>query len=138
MYLHRDPTEVIASTGSLCATLRSARSDSVDKSEIGRFCLSQVAGILDDWPASRAILAGRPVLDIRYPDLVRDPVPVARRACEFAGASVTVDDEGRMRAYLDANPRDRHGNHEYGTDECGIDAESVDERFSDYRREYEL
>lgn len=138
IYLHRDPKEVISSTGSLCATLRSARSDAVDKREIGHFCLQQIARILDDWPALRALLAGSPVIDIRYRDLLTDPLGAARRACTFAGAPATLDDENRMLEYLDANPQGLHGDHKYSTDEFGIDADTIDEKFAGYRREYAL
>jgi hypothetical protein len=139
VYLHRDPKTVVASSASLCAELRGARSPTVDKSEIGRFWLDQVGQVLDDWKRFVARhLTDRPVLHIRYPDLIRDPIGTARSVCEFAGMPMTSTAESRMHGYLRANPQGRHGRHEYRVEEYDLAAPDVDDRFSYYRSEYEF
>ena len=43
-------------------------------------------------------------------------------------------DEARaaMQAHLDANPKGKHGTHQYDLDSFGLDAARVRERFADY------
>ncbi len=139
VYLHRDPVSVIASTCSLSAELRSARSDEVDRREVGSFWLEQVAPVLDRMDAVRAThLADKPVLDVRYPDLVRDPMGTVERICDFIGVPMGEEVAGRMRRYLADNGQHRHGVHRYTTEEFGLSAEDIEDRFVDYRRAYDL
>jgi hypothetical protein len=139
VHLHRDPAAVIASTCSLCAELRGARCESVDRTEIGPFWMERAARVLDDDRAIReSHLAGRPVLDVRYPDLVLDPIATAARVCEFIGVPMTEAVAARMSRYLADNGQHRHGVHRYTPEEFGISRGDIDDRFAGYRTAYDL
>jgi Sulfotransferase family len=138
IYLHRDPTSVVASTCSLSAELRSARCDTVDRKEIGPFWLEQCAPVFEEPDAVRAPIMDSPVIDVRYPDLVCDPIGTAARICDFIGVPMTDEAAGAMRRYLTDNVQHKHGVHRYTAEEFGICAAEMDERFAQYRRTYDL
>lgn len=137
VHLHRGPLEVVLSTCSLCEVLRTARSSPVDLAEIGREWLAQVArGIERMRAARRDALAGAPVLDLGYREVVADPIGSVRRICELAEVELSEEAERRMRAYLEDNPQHKHGVHRYSAEQFGLDAEDVTGRFEGYREEY--
>ncbi len=55
---------------------------------------------------------------------------------ERIGAELTVDARERMRAYLDARPRERHGRHEYTFADTGLDLAQTRARFAEYQSCY--
>lgn len=137
VHVHRDPAVTVPSTCSLCAAIRVARSGTVDTDEIGRQWLERVQTALEAVPKVRATaLADVPVLDVRYADLVADPLGTLGRICDFAGVPLTVRAEDRMRRYLIDNPADRHGRHRYAAADFGLDETELRRRFADYRDRY--
>jgi hypothetical protein len=134
--MHRTPTETVPSMCSLCTTMRGARTDHVDRHEIGRQWLDRIGTAIDDLPlARRAIPAGQ-LLDVRYADLVRDPVATAARVCDFAGVPLTGAAAAAMHRYLSDNPPGRYGAHRYRAGDFGLDTADLDRRFSAYREEF--
>jgi Sulfotransferase family len=134
--LHRSPTETVPSTCSLCAAIRGARSDRVDHAEIGRYWLARIeAGLAANAEARSRVPAGQ-LLDVRYADLVADPVGTAARVCDFAGAPLTGEAEAAMRRYLDGNGQTRHGVHRYRPEDFGLDLADLDRRFAGYRDQF--
>jgi Sulfotransferase family len=135
--LHRDPIAAVSSACSLTAVVRAARSAEVDRAEIGRYWTERAVAALA--PARRARdVHGLPVLDLRYDDLVRDPLAAVASVCEFAGIRWTGAAEGRIRRFLERNPQGRHGRHRYAPEEFGVSRAELEERLGDYRKEFGL
>src|SRR5919204_3167536 len=135
--LHRDPVVAVSSACSLTAVVRSARSVEVDRAEIGRYWTERAVAALA--PAHRARdVHGLPVLDLRYDDLVRDPLAAVASVCEFAGIRWTGAAEKRIRRFLERNPQGRHGRHRYAPEEFGVGRAELEERLGDYRKEFGL
>jgi hypothetical protein len=136
--LHRDPAATVASVCSLTATIRRARSDRVDTGEIGDFWHRRTVAALPRLLAPGPdAFGGLPVLDVRYPDLARDPVGVVRRVCEFAGAGFGPDAERRVRRAATTAGRDTGGHH-YRAADFGIDPARATRVFAAYRAAYQL
>jgi hypothetical protein len=57
---------------------------------------------------------------------------------ERTGASFTPEAEARMRAYLDARPRERHGRHDYEFADTGLDLAETRARFAAYQSRYDV
>jgi hypothetical protein len=128
--LHRDPAQTVPSACRLTRTIRAARSQHVDVAEIGRYWLARTAASVE-----RTMTAGAPlpILDVRYPDLVRDPMAVAARVCAFAGVPVDDSAAARMAEYVRANPAGRHGTTAYRAETFHLDPAELDRRFAAYR-----
>ena len=135
--LHRDPVAAITSACSLTAVVRSARSAEVDRAEIGRYWTERAEAAIG--PARRSgDVHGLPVLDVRYDDVVGDPLAAVASVCEFAGIRWTGAAEKRVRRFLERNPKGRHGRHRYTPEEFDVSRAELEERLGDYRKEFEL
>jgi LPS sulfotransferase NodH len=136
--LHRDPVAAVASACSLTAVVRSARSDDVDRAEIGRYWIERAVAALGSARRRDGDVEGLPVLDLRYDDLVGDPLATVASVCEFAGIRWTGAAERRVRRFLERNPKGRHGRHRYAPEEFGVSRAEFEERLGDYRKEFGL
>jgi hypothetical protein len=137
---HRAPLEVVASLASLTAVLRGTFSDDVDPVAVGAEMTGRWSEAL--FGALRARDAGRVpaerVVDVLYPELMRDPIGVVDRIYRSFSLELTTEAEARMRAFLAANPKDKSGRHRYTLEEFGLDARRETERFADYTRRFGL
>jgi hypothetical protein len=136
--LHRDPAQAVPSGCSMVTAIRRARSERVDLAEIGRFWLGRIdeaTALLQRQGPDAA--SGLPVLDIRYPDLMRDPVGTAARVCDFAQAEMTAQAADRMRDWV-ARSRSAPARHQYAAEDFGLDAGELRLRFRRYRDQYDL
>lgn len=132
--LHRSPRDCLASLCSLTAVVRGARAAHVDKVEIGRYWLARAGRALP--PARHP--AGLEILDLRYQDLVTDPMSTAARVCDFAGIPTSPYARSRLRRFVQRNPQGRHGAHRYSLAEYGLDPADLDRRFATYRTQFDL
>jgi Sulfotransferase family len=135
---HRDPLKVVASLSSLVATLRGMASDAIDRAGIGaewtvRLAdgLARATAVRDRWPAS----APAP-FDVQFAELLRDEIGMVRRIYAHVGRSLSAEAERRMRAFLAANPRDKHGAHRYTLADAGLDAAAERARYAAYQQRF--
>jgi hypothetical protein len=136
---HRDPLTVLASVASLTLVLQGAFTDHLDMDEIG-------AEVADRWSTGleRALHARRDprvdarFVDVRYQDLVDDPLAIVRRIYDRFDMTLSADAESRMRRFLDHHPKDRHGAHQYSLGAFGLDAGDLRPRFKSYCERFGL
>lgn len=135
--LHREPVATITSACSLTAAIRSARSQVIGHAEIGRYWLRRAVTALDPGlvPAKDG---GVRTLDVRYPDLVRDPIGTVAAICDWAGLPLTAVADRRMRRFLADDPSRQHGAHRYAPEDFGLRRAEVDGLFEEYRKEFRL
>jgi hypothetical protein len=131
---HRDPLRVVGSLASLMATLRRMRSDRVDRLGLAAGIAVGFAHLLDGVMAARAAgrVPGERITDVRYTDLVADPIDTVRRL--YAGWGLVLDAtvERRMRAHLDAARHDARPTHAYRFEDTGLDVAEQRARFEVY------
>jgi hypothetical protein len=77
-----------------------------------------------------------PIYDLRYKDLVGNPVTAVRGIYERFGWDFTPQPEAGIRAWLAANPADKHGKHHYRLEDFGLTENSVRDVYADYIQEY--
>jgi hypothetical protein len=133
VHTHRDPTTVMASVCSLMHALRSAVSGGVDPHEVGREQLDAWAWGLERTLSVRGALPDDRVVDVRFEDTLGDPVGTVRSVYEHLGLPLTGEVERGVRAYLAANPRDKHGRHTYRLEDYGLTEADCDAAFAAYR-----
>lgn len=134
---HRDPLTVMASVASILFATAWVRSDAVDpEAVLGWFTGETCAHLLGN--AMRVRDAGREAqfADVLYADLVRDPIAAIARVYERFGLAFSAEAASRMRAYLAAKPKGRHGAHRYEFEHTGFDRVAERERFAAYQRRY--
>lgn len=140
IFTHRDPAKTIPSLASLVYTVRGIVSDSVDPKQIGPEQLDWWARALDHAMDVRARHADKAAqfMDIQFDEVIADPVAAVRRAYDHFEMPWSLRSEERMRAFLAANPRGKHGAHRYSLDDFGLELGAIRERFADYCRRYDV
>lgn len=137
VHMHRDPLATVPSTCSLCVAVRVARTDHVDRVEIGRQWLDRIAAVTPNLDPARRPGAADQILDVRYPDLMADPLGAMARICDFAGTPMTEVARQRMSHYLAHNTAKR-GVHRYQPADFGLEPAELTRRFADYRAQFLL
>jgi hypothetical protein len=135
---HRDPLRVVASLASLIATLRSLASDEIDAHAIGAEWTELLARGLEHTMAVRSAASLDPsrVLDVQFADFIRDEIGAVRRLYEHFAWSFTPEAEARMRRFLAANPKDKHGAHRYTLGASGLDPAAERRRYAAYQERF--
>ena len=138
IFTHREPLEVAASLASLTTVLRRTFSDTVDPVAVGGEMTERWAdGIYRAMRERDAGVAPRDhFFDVRYAELMRDPIGTVRRIYAHYQLPFTPAAEERMRRFLGDNPKDKHGRHDYTLAEFGLDRDRESERYHPYRERF--
>lgn len=133
--LHRTPVVAVPSICSLTAVVRSARSDDVDRNEIGSYWLERVTVAVEG--LEEPVAVKEPPLDIRYADLVADPLGTVERICDRVGVPMTAEARERMTAYLGRPGHAGRGN-AYTAEDFGLSNARLERHFTKYITAYGL
>jgi hypothetical protein len=135
---HRDPLRVIASFANLVTSLKYMGSDVADyESEVQQFAFGYAylcQNLTDERKAGK--LPEDQIIDLRYADLMADPVAAVRGIYERWQIPFGDALAKRIRAHLDARPKDRHGAHDYSFADTGLDLEKERLRYADYQQHF--
>ena len=137
---HREPLEVLPSEASLHTVLRQTFSDAVDPAAVGREVTELTADELHVGLTARdqGCVPPERFLDVRYRDLVRDPIGTVRTVYAHFDIPLTTMAETHMLRYLADSPKDKHGAHTYSLAQFGLDSDEERERYRDYRERFLL
>lgn len=133
---HRDPVTVIASISRLLQMLRSPVTKDTDLRRLGREMLHLWNDGQVKMMAYRAEYPELRVHDIRYKDLVADPIGTVRGIYDFADLAFTAKAENGIRHWLADNPAGKHGKHRYALEDYGVTEDEVREVYADYIATY--
>lgn len=139
---HRDPVQTVPSYCSMMASLYHMVS-TVPEAEIARFWKNRLKELIDRFMKTRAdTLAREPgstrFIDVRFTDVMADPIAQGRRVLEQAGARVTPETTATMEEWLEENRRDARAPHKYSLEEFGLDRKNLEALFADYRQQFIL
>ena len=130
---HRDPLKVIPSVCSLAAGFRSIVSDPIDRNKLGADFVEAMAVGPNRTMKVRETADPARFFDVRYENLIADPIGTVREVCGHFGYDFSPSHEGRARRYLADNPQHKHGVHRYSLSDFGLDADTVNAHFAPYR-----
>jgi hypothetical protein len=135
---HRDPLKVIASLASLVTVLRSMASDQIDPVAIGAEWTVRLAGGLQKASEMRdqRLRDSTQIFDVHFTELMRGEIAMVRRIYEHFGIELTREAETRMRRFLAANPKDKHGAHRYTLAQSGLDPVVERRRYASYQERF--
>jgi hypothetical protein len=137
---HRDPLQVLGSLANLMASLRFLRGEGVDYATLVGMMAFGHAFLAERVMKERdaGTLPEEQILDVRYCDLVADPVGTLRRIGEWSGAPLGGEAQAAVQRWIDARPKDRHGAHEYSFADTGLDLATERSRHLEYQRRYDV
>jgi hypothetical protein len=137
---HRDPLRIIASLGSLVATLRSLASDDTSVPGAAREFADYVLDGLDRSVTARLDGTIRPerIVDTQFADFMADPFATIRTIYDRLGLVLTAEAETRMRDFLAAHTQDAYGTHTYTFAETGLDEAELRARAARYQEYFDV
>ncbi|GAA2952931.1 MULTISPECIES: sulfotransferase [Streptomycetaceae] len=135
--LHRSPVVAVPSVCSLTAAVRSARSDRVDREEIGHYWLDHASRALNGLRPGTGPMS-TPPLDLGFREVVKDPLGAAERVCDYIGVPLTAEARARMSAFMAAENDATTGHHAYTPESFGLTERLIEERFAPYLATFEL
>jgi LPS sulfotransferase NodH len=135
---HRDPAMVVASMCSLVGALTSTFTDEDWTAYIARHWTNLLAEMTERVDRFRDAHGDMRFIDLQYSELLRDPIASMSRLYECLDRPVTAALEARWSEFLSENPQDKHGRHDYGLAELGLDRAEIDERFARHVARYEI
>ena len=138
IWTHRDP---YAATGSLCSLISLAHkgyTGKVDLPWLAENYPKQIAAHADRAMDARDAIGEDRIIDVHYGDMMRDPMATMRRVYHLLGDDFTEAAQAGMQAWLDANPQDKFGRHEYRLAEFGLSKAKLAPMFERYLARYEV
>ena len=130
---HRHPDQVVPSVGSVVSSMRSLYSDHEDAKRTGReqfgIWADYIARFLED---RQSFGREEQIVDVLFDDFVRDQMAVVDSIYERLGWVLHTEDRARMEAFLQDEPRNKHGIHEYSLDSIGVTPEDINRKYSRY------
>lgn len=137
---HRDPVDIVASVCSLARSLSGTFTDADWTDYIRTTWPDVVAELVDNQLAFREeqerLGNGDAFVDMRYRDLVADPVGAVRDMYAALGEPLTTDAEDAMRSHTATHVKDRYGRHSYALADWDLDRGELTERFAPYLSRY--
>jgi hypothetical protein len=82
--------------------------------------------------ALRAKLPAELFVDCSQQALVEDPLGVVQRVYDAFGLTLSEPSREVLSAHVRANPKGKHGRHEYQLDDYGLTREMIAQRFAFY------
>ncbi len=137
---HRDPLRILGSITSLGTTLRTMSSRNPDPRAVAEEWSAWNATALDAAVDAResGLISPDNVIDIQFAEFMADPIAATRRIYEKFGIEHSTETERPMRAYLEANPSDKHGAHEYDFADTGLDVEKERAKVARYQHYFNV
>ena len=137
---HRDPLRVMSSMSSLTTSLKRMRSKNVKSdADIGatafvqQMMLEHYMRLCDQLPER-----SKQILDVRYQDLVADPMATVADLYAQWGLPLSDEAEARMRAHIAAQPQGKRDTHEYSFADTGLDQEQERAKFAAYQKRFNV
>jgi len=138
IWTHRDP---FTATGSLCSI--------IGLSHMMHYGKVDAEWISQDYPWQAAEHANRimdfrdkfgedKIIDVHYADLMNDPMGTTRQVYAALGDSFTAEAEAGVQEWLDDNPQDKFGRHEYKLAQFGLSKEALEPMFERYLSRYDV
>ncbi len=138
IWTHRDP---FTAAGSLCSLISLSHRmfmGKIDTEWLGQNypwqCAEHANRIMD----FRDRHGEDKIIDVHYADLMVDPIGAMRKLYKQLGDEFTPEAESGIQAWVDDNPQDKFGRHEYKLAQYGLSKEQLEPMFERYLSRYDV
>ena len=134
---HRDPVAVITSAITMLAYGSRLRNPVMHLRELADYWIDRIELLLRACVRDLDKLPADQTIDVLFPEFMADDMAMVNRVYRVAGIEMTAAAEQQLQAYLDANPRGKHGQILYDLEgDFGVSPESLYQRFDFYYERY--
>jgi hypothetical protein len=138
IWTHRDPYTAVGSLCSLLTLGHMAFTGKVDREWLGQNYPRQAAEHANRAMDARDAIGEDRIIDVHYADMMRDPIGTMRTVYRQLGDDFTPEAEAGMQGWVDDNPQDKFGRHEYKLAQYGLSVEQLEPLFERYLSRYEV
>jgi hypothetical protein len=139
IHTHRNPQQVMGSVSSLSWTMQDVFSDHVDPLTSGRGQLDFWASVTEMCLRDRRRLGDTgAIFDMRYPELVSDPLALVQRIYQHFSMELSPSTETAMRSFIASNRQHKLGSHSYDLKVFGVDGLDSIDVYQRYRRRFNV
>jgi hypothetical protein len=141
VWTHRDPLTVMASVASILFATAWVRSDAVDPQQVLSWFTGDTCAALLEAGASvrdRPDADAARFHDVRYADLVEDPLRVISGIYDHFDMPFDAPAEAGIRSAIASKPKGRHGAHRYDFSNTGWDPSKERARFHEYQQRFDV
>lgn len=135
VWCHRDPVLVVPSINSMNKVVMGMYAGDLshlDTKQIGVAVMEWYAMSLEKGLADRAKLPPALFVDCSQREFVDDPMAMVEKVYTAFDLPLSAESRAAMQAHVDANPKGKHGKHEYNLAEYGLTREVIEKRFAFY------
>ncbi|BFM07804.1 sulfotransferase family protein [Halioxenophilus aromaticivorans] len=138
VWTHRDPLAATGSFASLLSLGFGAFAGEKDDAYLGKNALYQAPLHANRIMDFRDKHGEDRVVDVHYADLMNNPVGTMKSLYAALGDEFTPAAEQGMQAWLDDNPQNKFGRHEYKLEQYGLSEQMVNTAFKRYIERYDI
>ncbi len=132
-FTHRDPVAVIQSAITMLAYGDRMRRHAIEPEQLATYWVDRIERLLRACVRDRDLVPEERSLDIVFADFMADELGTVERFYDRAGVDLPAEARGRFAAYLDNNPRGKHGRVVYDLrGDFGLDPVELRQRFAFY------
>ena len=130
---HRDPVSVIQSAVTMLAYGQRTSRKRVDLDSLIQYWSDRVVHLLQACSADRHKIPGAQSIDVPFHEFMADDMAMVEKIYRKAGLAMTEEAQGQLQAFLDANPRGKHGRIVYNLrEDFGVEPTQLRSRFDFY------
>lgn len=118
---HRDPVRITASLATMIAYGARMQQRRPDPRVIGDYWAGRVEDMLRASVDDRHLLPASRVMDLHFDEFMKDMEGAVERVFAFCDQPFGPETAKRVRAFLDDNPKGKHGSVDYRLDDLGLD-----------------
>jgi len=132
-FTHRDPVAVLQSAITMLAYGDRIRRTDVDAPRLAEYWADRIERLLTACVRDRELVPAAQSLDVTFETFMKDDLAVVEQFYATAGVELTGRARRELQAYLDANPRGKHGRVVYDlAGDFGVDPAALRERYAFY------
>lgn len=138
IWTHRDP---YTATGSFCSLVSLGHGSNMQKPDMEWISANypwQAKQHADRIMDSRAKIGHDRIVDVHYAELMQKPIETMRKVYGLLGDDFTAAAQSGMQAWLDDNPQQKFGKHEYKLAQFGLSVDTLKPMFERYLAEYDV
>ncbi|MCF3119161.1 sulfotransferase [Streptomyces arenae] len=136
VHVHRSPADVVGVCAGISAARRGSTAPAGDPAPVGAEWAARAERHFAASEQARAALPPSRLLDVRYAELVADPVREVRRVQRFAGVTPTALVDHAVAALAARSARAARTARAFQPTEFGLSRRRLDSRFAVYRTTY--
>ncbi|MDE2301753.1 MAG: sulfotransferase [Sphingomonadales bacterium] len=138
IWTHRDPFSATASLCSIISLSHMAHMGRIDSEWLGQDYSWQAAEHANRIMDYRERKPDARILDVHYIDLIERPMDTMKTIYRWLGDELTPEARGGIQGWLDDNPQNKFGKHEYKLAQYGLSMAQLEPLFERYLSRYDV